>query len=74
MCYFVTYSVCVRVRMRVLCICLSVRKGTAFVSLDTRRGAPLDDKRGKDTIEERRNETDGGFAVLKPLVPAVLYT
>lgn len=33
MCYFVTYSVSVvRVSVNVLCICLSVRKGTAFVS------------------------------------------
>lgn len=36
MCYFVTYSVSVWVCVSVLCICLSVRTGTAFVSPRTR--------------------------------------
>lgn len=32
---------------------------------------PLDEKQGK--LEERRDETNRGFAVPKPLVPAILF-
>ncbi|TMS12950.1 Ubiquitin carboxyl-terminal hydrolase MINDY-2 [Larimichthys crocea] len=34
---------------------------------------PLDSKQGKETFEERRDKTNGGSAVPKPLVPAILY-
>lgn len=34
---------------------------------------PLGDKQGKETFEERRDKTNRGFAVPKPLVPAILY-
>lgn len=63
--------------MSVLCILLICEKGDSICfSTDWTHNVqpPHDDKQGKETFEEeRRDKTNGGFAVPKPLVPAILY-
>lgn len=68
--------VCASVWVSVLCICLSVRKGTTFVSPrtgHTTRSPHLTTHKGRRFLEERRDRTNGGSAVPKPLVPAIIY-
>jgi len=69
----VCVSVCV------LCICLYVRKGThVFLhGLDTppppTHTPHLTTNKVRRRFEERLKKTNGGFAVPKPLVPALLF-